>query len=97
MGVKFAREYNDIVKDLTNAIAQIQDCYTFFEMTKEDWESLNESEQKECIETMSDDVFFALGTNENVEIGRGKLTYDADKHRIKVDQGENVVTVVHLI
>lgn len=97
MGVKFAREYEDIVKDLTNAIAQIKDCYTFFEMTKEDWDNLNETEQKECIETLSDDVFFALGTNESVAIGTGTLTYDAHKHLIKVDQGENLVTVVHLI
>lgn len=97
MGVKFGREYEDIVGDLTEALGQIEDSYAFLEMNEEDWKELDESEQKECLKTLADDVFFALGTNPKVHVGRGILVYEKSKHVIKVNQGENVVTIVNLI
>ena len=99
MGVKFGREYEDIVKDLTAAIAQISDCYTFFEMTEAEWNELDEQEQLECIETLSDDIFFALGKNAKIQVGSGTLIYNPQRHVITVGHGDtdNQVTIVSLI
>src|SRR5690554_2234715 len=97
MGVKFGREYEDIVGDLTEALGQIKDSYTFLEMNEEDWAQLDETEQKECLKTLADDVFFALGSNPRIEVGSGVLVHEKNKHMIKVDHGENVVTIVKLI
>lgn len=97
MGVKFGREYEDIVKDLTAAIAQIDDCYQFFEMSKNDWLQLNHKEQTECITTLADDVFFALGTSSDVHVGSGTLQYLPHKHVITVAQPNNQVTIVNLV
>lgn len=97
MGVKFGREYNDIVDDLTTAIGQIKNCYDFFEMTEDDWNQLDREQQTECLKTLADDVFFALGTNPKIEVGQGLLMYEKRKHIITVNQGENLVTIVNLV
>lgn len=97
MGVKFGREYEDIVKDLTAAIRLIDDAYDFFEMSLHDWESLDEEEQTACLTTLADDIFFALGQSPQISVGRqGKLSYHASRHVITVSQGERV-TIVKLI
>lgn len=97
MGVKFGREYEDIVKDLTAAIAQIDDCYQFFEMTQNDWDELNHKEQTECITTLADDVFFALGHSSDIQVGSGTLQYNSQKHVITVAHADNKVTIVNLV
>lgn len=97
MGVKFGREYNDIVDDLTTAIGQIKNSYDFFEMTEEDWNGLDQEEQTECLKTLADDVFFALGTNPRIQVGQGFLMYEKVKHIIKVNQGDNLITIVNLV
>lgn len=96
MGVKFGREYNDIVNDLTTAIGQIRDCYDFFEMSEEDWTDMSSDEQAECLKTLADDVFFALGSDSTIQVGQGLLVYEKSKHIIKVDQGENIISLIQL-
>ncbi len=76
MGVKFGREYNDIVSDLTAAMGHIRDCYEFFEMSEEDWIQMGKDEQTECLKTLADDVFFALGSDPILHVGKGLLVYD---------------------
>jgi hypothetical protein len=97
MGVKFGREYNDIVEDLTTAIEQIENSYDFLEMSDEDWNELDKEQQTECLKTLADDVFFALGTNPRIQIGQGFLVYEKNKHIIKVNQSDNLVTIVNLV
>ena len=97
MGVKFAREYEDIVEELARAIGEIDDCYHFFEMTEADWTDLEEDEQKECLKTLADDVFFGLGTDPKIDIGQGILVYDLKRHVITVNHGDNRTTIVNLI
>ena len=52
MGVKFARDYEDIVSDMSHAVPNIDNFYQFFHMEKEQWERLTEEEQKECTRTL---------------------------------------------
>lgn len=97
MGVKFAREYNDIVADLVEAIKEVQEFYRFFEMSGDDWADLNQGEQKECVKTLADDIFYALGNDQHMPLGKGSVHYDKAKHIIKIDHGDKLVTIVNLI
>lgn len=97
MGVKFAREYKHIVQDLAEAILTIEDGHEAFEMSAEDWSSQDESERLECMRTLADDLFYGLGQSPSIEVGSGKIEYDAGNHIIKVHDGDNVIHIVQLI
>lgn len=97
MGVKFNREYQDIIDEMIPAIASIEDCHMFFDMTLEEWSALEDQEKVECMRTLADDLFYGLGSEGQLEVGSGVLEYDADKHLIKVKPDDAVVHVINLI
>lgn len=97
MGVRHAREYKDILRDLTEAVGQIQDCYRFFEMEAIEWKALTADEQHEVLEALADDVFYGLGEEAVIEVGSGTVTYKATHHVIEVKQGDQVSRIVRLI
>lgn len=97
MGVKFNREYKEIVHDLAAAIGRIENSYEAFEMTAEEWNAQEAPEQAECMRTLADDVFYGLGTSPSLEVGSGKIEYDAGNHLIKVRTQDNVVHLIKLI
>lgn len=97
MGVKYKREYRDIINDLVPAIASIPDCHLFFGMTTDEWNSLAAREQMECLRTLADDLFYGLGSVPKIEVGAGMLEYDARNHLIKVKPDSSVVRLIHLI
>ena len=97
MGVKFNREYPDIVNDMVHAISTIADCYTAFEMGEDDWQSLQPDEQQECIRTLADDIFYGLGRDRQLHVGSGKIEYDPDKHILRITSTPQVVHIVQLL
>lgn len=97
MGVKYAREYEAIIEELTDALLEVDGSYEFMEMTELDWEELEASERRECIRTMADDVFYGLGTEPVLELGGGRVTYDAGTHRIQVADGGKVTRLIVLV
>jgi len=97
MGVRFNREYREISEELTQAIETIEDCYEFFEMERDEWLSMDRAEQHECVRTLSDDLFYALGTEKIVSVGSGTVEYDAAKHCIKVSVTPQLTHVIMLI
>ncbi|MBH5320521.1 hypothetical protein I6N90_22265 [Paenibacillus sp. GSMTC-2017] len=97
MGVRHAREYEDILKELTSAVGEIEESYTFFEMEPEEWEVLPVEDRHEVMEALADDVFFGLGSNPVIAVGKGVLTYNDKHHIIEVSQGDNVIQIVRLI
>ncbi len=97
MGVKFNREYKQISDDLTKALETIEDCYEFFDMPSEDWNELAAEERHECVRTLSDDIFYALGSSRKVHVGSGTIEYDAEKHLIKVSAAPSLVHIISLI
>jgi hypothetical protein len=97
MGVRHAREYSDILKDFTAAVAEIENSYTFFEMEPDEWAELPVSDRHEVMEALADDVFFGLGENPVIEVGSGVITYNSKHHIIEVSQDDKVTQIIRLI
>lgn len=97
MGVKYNRDYKDIIEDFMQAILEIEDCYDAFEMVQKEWQQLSPDEQQACVRTLADDLFYGLGTNPTLAIGSGQIRYHAAKHIIQVTDARDVVRIVNLI
>ncbi|MGO4549021.1 hypothetical protein AB4Z29_29955 [Paenibacillus sp. 2TAB23] len=97
MGVRHAREYADILKDLTAAVAEIESSFTFFEMEADEWAALPVEDRHEVMEALADDVFFGLGENPVIEVGTGVITYNNKHHVIEVSQDDKVTQIIRLI
>lgn len=97
MGIKFGKEYTDIIEDLKQAIGKIKGFYDFFEMTGEDWSELDADQQQDCLKTLADDIFYGLGSETSIQIGRGAVQHDPANHIIKVRDGDNLVSVIYLV
>lgn len=97
MGVKFNREYNDIVDDIVIGIRRINNCYEAFEMDAGDWNALDDSERTDCLRTLADDLFFGLGSFPEMRIGSGKIEYDRTNHILKITSAPQIVHLIHLI
>ncbi|MBW7453202.1 hypothetical protein ACFOLF_17360 [Paenibacillus sepulcri] len=97
MGVKHAREYTDILKDLTEAIGSIEDSYTFFEMERADWMALEPQQRTELMEVLADDLFYALGEDSVIEVGQGVVNYRSKHHCIEVSVDGKESRIVRLI
>jgi hypothetical protein len=96
VGVKYGREYSDIIKELSAALQELPDAYTFFQMNPEDWTGLSDQEQQELIRTLADDVVFALGEYPRIPVGGGTAEYDGERHILKVFCGPKVF-IINLI
>jgi hypothetical protein len=97
MGVKFNREYQDIIADFSNAISTIPDCHELFEMSNQEWNQLSDDERHEIVRTLADDLFYGLGNDRQLSIGSGLAEYDPKSHVIKVTSSPQVVHLVRLI
>ncbi|MFW6034757.1 MAG: hypothetical protein ACOCRZ_00740 [Halothermotrichaceae bacterium] len=98
MGIKYKKDYKDIIKELTEAVIKLEKCYEFAGMNFNDWQQLNNKQQKELIKTLADDIFYALGNNPRLKIGSGTATYDNKKQIIKVkDKANNFLKIIHLM
>lgn len=97
MGVRHGREYEQILKEMTEAVGRISDCYIFFEMEAEEWETLSEPERTEVQEALAEDLFFALGTEPVLAVGSAEVIYDAQGHQIVFMAGGKELTAVALV
>ncbi|WP_127583644.1 hypothetical protein [Paenibacillus koleovorans] len=97
MGVKFNREYEDIVRDLSGALGRFDGVYDSFEMSAEEWGGLEEGERSECLRTLADDLFYALGADPVMYIGAGKAVYDREHHIIKLIVTDKEVQLIYLV
>lgn len=97
MGVRHAREYADILKELTEAVGEIEQSFTFFEMEQGEWEELDLASRNEVMEALADDVFFGLGEHPVIEVGDSTITYNSKHHVIEVSHNNQVTRIVRLI
>lgn len=97
MGIKFGREYPDIISDFTEALLSIDECYSFLEMTAGEWEELEPEERRACIQTLADDLFYGLGTDPKIPVGRCTLSHDKEKHVIVIYHEETLINVIYLV
>jgi hypothetical protein len=97
MGIKFAREYEDIITDLTKAIMKIDNFYNIFDMKENDWNSISSEEKYEFTKTLADDLFFGLGNEPEFEIGNVTLLYNKDIHSISFYRNGELITSISLV
>lgn len=97
MGVRFNREYEDILKDFTEALASIEDSAEFVEMDVAEWHQLKPSMRQEIAQTIADDLFFALGEDAIIDFGQTKAVYDPTYHEIALIKGSGEKITIKLI
>lgn len=97
LGVRFNRSYPEIIRELSEAVACIPDSYAGFEMSGDEWNRLGREERLACIRTLSDDIFYGLGSIPVMRIGSGVIEYDSSRHVIKVASAPQVVHMIHLV
>ncbi|MCQ6561696.1 hypothetical protein [Paenibacillus mendelii] len=97
MGVKHAREYKEILEELTEAIGSIDDGYLFFDMESDEWEALAEPERMDVMEALADDVFYGLGVEPVIKVGGGMVAYRQKHHCIEVSVDGRESRIIRLI
>lgn len=97
MGVKFAREYEDIVAEIATNISEFEAVYDFLGINKEDWDAFSKANKIACVKTLSDDIFYALGEAEEMEVGEECIIYDSMQHRIVFKYVSGAAKTIHLI
>lgn len=97
MGVKFNRQYEEIVEELTDALMDIEGCHEFFEMEQEEWNAMKPKERRECLRTLSDDLFYGLGTETFIELGDSLITWHRQNHTITVSYPVKPTVTIPLI
>ncbi|MBB6675003.1 hypothetical protein [Cohnella nanjingensis] len=96
MAIRYTRPYDEILDELSGALATIPDCYETFEMSAQEWDELKPAERDVCIRTLADDLFYVLGSSSAAEAGSGKVEYDKAHHVIKVISTPQLVHLVGL-
>ncbi|GIP34050.1 hypothetical protein [Paenibacillus sp. J2TS4] len=97
MGVKFGREYEEIIEDLTGAMCGLKNCNELFEMSTEEWMEMNDQERRDCITTLADDIFYGLGAEPMMSFGTCQIAYDRGNHLIKIAEEDKVIHIIRLI
>jgi hypothetical protein len=97
MGVRFNREYEDILADLSGVLAQLPASAEFVEMEQADWLNLSPKTRKEMALTIADDLFFALGEEPTISFGDLKIQHDANSHRIFVQTQNGDTHIIKLV
>lgn len=94
MALTYTREFKRIIEELAEGIMKIDGFYEFFDMSKNDWESLSLEEKFECAKTLADDVFYALGKEPTMPMCGAVLQYDKSEGIIKIMQNnKNIYNV----
>lgn len=96
MGIKYTVEYKTIIEDLAEGIYQIENFYDFFEMNIEDWQEYSEKEKKNYASTLADDLFYALATENNINVGKGLVKYNSRKSIIEVFNNDDCIKTIKL-
>ena len=63
---------------------RIDNFYEFFDMTLEDWNLSSKADRISIAKTMADDLFYALGSDTEIELGSGAIKYKQEEAVIKI-------------
>jgi hypothetical protein len=96
LAIRYTRDYDNILDDLSNALSTIPKFYEAFEMNDTDWSELDDNEKAICVRTLADDVFYVLGSDSSAAVSTGSAEYDSGHGIIKVTAGPQLVHVVSL-
>ena len=84
MGLKYTKEYTSILNELATTLESMENLYEHLEMTIEDWEPLTKQEQLEILNTLSDDIFYALGIENKYKIGNQVIKYNDESKSLDI-------------
>lgn len=96
MAIKYTRDYDRILDDLSAALVSVPGFHEAFEMEAEDWNGLDDNEKAVCVRTLADDVFYVLGSDPSAPVGEGSAEYDAAHGVIKIHASSQLVHVIAL-
>ncbi len=96
MGIKFSRNYVDINKELATAISNLDSIYSFIAMEEEEWNCLNERLRKKYLYTLADDLFYALGVENKINIGCGFIKYIPTENVVIIETGKALIKIINM-
>ena len=97
MGVKYGREYSDIVQDLMSGLYKIDGFFSILGMDEDGWNAIDKTTQLMCLQTLADDVIFALGNSPKFNIGEGYIKYDEINHMFIINNKGVDIQSINLI
>ena len=96
MGLKYTKEYTLIVDELTSALGDFENLQELFEMELTDWKLLSKSQQIEILNTLSDDIFYALGSENQYIIGNQEIRYNQGNKSLDIFINEKLQNSISL-
>lgn len=96
MGVKFLRDYDDIILELRDSILTIPKFYTFLGMEDNDFSSLSKSSKEEFARTLSDDLFYGLDAKSTIELGEGLIKLNDTNKTIEIFVNDILTNTIKL-
>ena len=96
MGIKYGRKYAAIIAEFSQALGPVEGICSFLEMDAGEWEAIGPEGRIDCIRTIADDLFYALGTEKEVSIGPARIVYDELHRRIRIYYADGFATDIAL-
>ncbi|WEK54790.1 MAG: hypothetical protein P0Y55_01545 [Candidatus Cohnella colombiensis] len=96
MAIRYTRDYDHILDDLSRALLTVPQFYEAFEMEQVEWDALQKEEQEVCVRTLADDLFYMLGAENTAVIGSGTAEYDPSRSLIRVTASEQLIHIIAL-
>lgn len=96
MGLKFTREYDEIIDDFAEGIKNFNNFYEFLNMDENIWNEMPQEQQQEIIKTLADDLFYALGNDKIIDLGSDIIKYLSYENCIVISNSRNEVFRINL-
>jgi hypothetical protein len=96
MGLKYTKEYALIIDELTKALEDFENLQELFQMDLTDWQLFSKNQQVEILNTLSDDIFYALGSENQYIIENKKIKYNEENKSLDIfinDQLKNSISL----
>ena len=96
MGLKYTKEYALIIDELTNVLEGFENLHDFFQMNSTDWKLLSKNEQIEILKTLSDDIFYALGSEDEYIIENKRVKYNRENKSLDIFVNQQLQNCISL-
>ena len=84
MGLKYTKEYTLIIDELAKALVDFENLHELFQMDLTDWQLFSKEQQIEILNTLSDDIFYALGSENQYIIENQKIKYNEENKSLDI-------------
>ena len=96
MGLKYTKDYTLIIDELTKALESFDNLQELFQMNLTDWNQLSKTQQIEILNTLSDDIFYALGSETEYIIENQKIKYNQENKSLDIFINEKLLNCISL-